>query len=126
MNKFLSAILISITMLLSSQIWAGEVARAQFTTEIQDREPVDMLVTLSTAHTQVSYFTELKDLTGKNITHQWVFNDQIMFEKIFLVGGARWRVWSNKPLQPGWKGQWTVNTLDEDRTPLLTQVLEYQ
>ena len=126
MNKFLSAILISITMLLSSQIWAGEVARAQFTTEIQDREPVDMLVTLSTAHTQVSYFTELKDLTGKNITHQWVFNDQIMFEKIFLVGGARWRVWSNKTLQPGWKGQWTVNTLDEDRTPLQSQVLEYQ
>jgi len=126
MNKLFSAILITIAMLLTSQAWAGEVSRAQFTTAIQEREPVDMIDTLSTDQTQVSYFTELNDLTGKNITHQWVYNDKVMFEKIFLVGGARWRVWSSKTLLPGWTGQWTVNTLDEDRTPLQSQVFEYQ
>ena len=126
MNKLFSGILITIAMLLTSQAWAGEVSRAQFTTAIQEREPVDMIDTLSTDQTQVSYFTELNDLTGKNITHQWVYNDKVMFEKIFLVGGARWRVWSSKTLLPGWTGQWTVNTLDEDRTPLQSQVFEYQ
>ena len=125
LNQFKN-LFISCTILLSSQLWAGEVTRAQFTTEVQDREPVDMLITLSTDQTQVSYFTELTDLTGHTVTHQWLYGDDIMFEKDFVVGGARWRVWSSKTLQPGWTGRWTVNTLDEDRSLLLTQVFEYQ
>ncbi len=126
MNKIFSVILIFITTFLTSQAWAGEVSRAQFTTKIQDREPVDIIVTLSTDQTQVSYFTELNDLSGKKITHQWIYKDKVMFEKMFQVGGARWRVWSSKTLQPGWTGQWTVITLDEDRTPLLKQIFEYR
>ena len=117
---------ISCCLLLSSQLWAGEVTRSQFTTKIQDREPVDMIVTIGADQAQVSYFTELTDLTGQTITHQWLYGDDIMFEKTFLVGGARWRVWSTKALQPGWTGRWTVNTLDEDRSLLLSQVFEYQ
>ncbi|MCP4075322.1 MAG: DUF2914 domain-containing protein [Gammaproteobacteria bacterium] len=126
MNKIFSVILIFITTFLTSQAWAGEVSRAQFTTKIQDREPVDIIVTLSTDQTQVSYFSELNDLSGKKITHQWIYKDKVMFEKMFQVGGARWRVWSSKTLQPGWTGQWTVITLDEDRTPLLKQIFEYR
>ncbi len=119
-------LLLCCSILASSQLWAGEVTRAQFTTQVLDREPVDMVITLSTDQTQVSYFTELTDLTGHTITHQWLYYDDIMFEKSFVVGGARWRVWSTKTLQPRWTGRWTVNTLDEDRSLLLTQVFEYQ
>jgi len=126
MNKLLSRIFTATVIVFSSQLWAGEVSRAQFTTEVQNREPVDMIVTLSTDQSQISYFTELTNLTGHSVTHQWVYNDKVMFNKIFQVGAARWRVWSSKTLQPGWTGRWTVNTLDEDQTPLLTQVFEYQ
>ncbi len=87
---------------------------------------MDMIVTLSTDQTQISYFSELNNLTGHTVTHQWLYHDDIMFEKDFQVGGARWRVWSSKTLQPGWTGRWTVNTLDEDRSLLSTQVFEYQ
>jgi len=126
MPNLYKIILISCSALITSQLWASEVTRAQFTTQILDREPVDMVITLSTDQTQVNYFTELTDLTGHTVTHQWLYGDDIMFEKNFQVGGARWRVWSSKTLQPGWTGRWTVNTLDEDRSLLKTQVFEYQ
>ena len=117
---------IACIVLFSNLLWAGEVTRGQFTTQVQNREPTDMVITLSTDSTQISYFTELTDLTGHNVTHQWLYGDAIIYEKSFLVGGARWRVWSSKTLQRGWTGRWTVNTLDEDRTLLLSQVFEYQ
>lgn len=126
MNKLFTTFFIACCILFSNLLWAGEVSRGQFTTAVQDREPVDNIVALSSDQTQISYFTELTDLTGHNVTHQWLYYDDIMFEKTFSVGGARWRVWSTKALQPGWEGRWTVNTLDDDRTLLSTQVFDYQ
>lgn len=126
MRKILSIIILGSTLLFSNLIWAGSVDRAQFTSDIQDREPVDHIETLSTDTNQIKYFTELKDLQGHTVTHQWVYNDEVMFEKSFEVGGARWRVWTSKSLQPGWSGLWIVNTLDEDRSNLLTQSFKYQ
>ena len=82
--------------------------------------------TLSTDNTEVKYFTELTELQGETITHQWVYNDVVMFEKSFEVGGPRWRVWTSKSLQPGWSGVWTVNTLDSERNKILSQTFEYK
>lgn len=126
MRQILSYIIVGCTFLFSQSIWAGSVDRAQFTTGIQDREPVDHVETLSMDHDQVKYFTDLKDLQGHTVTHQWVHDDEIMFEKSFDVGGNRWRVWTSKSLQPGWSGLWIVNTLDGERNKLLTQSFLYQ
>lgn len=126
MHSKLTLLIPCILLLISSYSWAGSVDRAQFTSDIVDREPVDLIEIMDTRHHQIKYFTELKDLQGHTVTHQWVYNDELMFEKSFNVGGDRWRVWSSKMLQPGWTGQWIVNTLDEDRTILKTQGFEYQ
>ncbi len=126
MRKITSIIIMGMGLIYSHLLWAGSVDRAQFTTDIVDREPVDKVETLETDTTQINYFTELKGLEGHTVTHQWVYNDQIMFEQSFTVGGPRWRVWTSKTLQPGWIGLWTVNTLDEDRSQLMTQGFQYQ
>ncbi len=126
MRKITSIIIMGMGLIYSHLLWAGSVDRAQFTMDIVDREPVDKVETLGTDTTQINYFTELKGLEGHTITHQWVYNDQIMFERSFVVGGPRWRVWTSKTLQPGWTGLWTVNTLDEDRSQLMTQGFQYQ
>jgi hypothetical protein len=68
----------------------------------------------------------LSDLSGHNITHQWTYNDKVMFEKTFEVKGARWRVWTSKTLVPSWTGTWTVNVLDDDRAVLNSKSFEYQ
>jgi hypothetical protein len=77
------------------------------------------------SYDSISFFTELTDLNGHTVTHQWMFNDKVMFEKSFEVGGARWRVWTSKTLIPSWTGTWTVNVLDDDRTTLESKSFEY-
>jgi hypothetical protein len=125
MKKIISRLFI-LSLFISTQLMAGSVSRGQFTSAIVDREPVDLIETLSTDKNEINYFTELTELQGQTITHQWVYNDVVMFEKSFDVGGPRWRVWTRKSLQPGWNGTWTVNTLDGERNVILSQTFEYQ
>jgi len=114
-------------MILSTPVYAGEVSRAVFTIGIDNREPVLNVSSISSeSYTSISFFTELNDLDGQNITHQWTFNDKVMFEKAFAVKGARWRVWTSKTLIPSWTGLWTVNVLDDDRSILSSSSFEYQ
>ena len=112
---------------ISSSSFAGQVSRAVFTIGIDNHEPVIMVDSIdSSSYTSISFFTELNDLSGQNITHQWTYNDKVMFEKTFAVKAARWRVWTSKTLAPSWTGTWTVNVLDEDRSVLTSESFEYQ
>ena len=114
-------------LVISSSSIAGQVSRALFTIGIDNREPVIMVDSIdSGSYTSISFFTELTDLSGQNITHQWILNDKVMFEKTFTVKGSRWRVWTSKTLAPSWTGTWTVNVLDEDRSVLTSESFEYQ
>ena len=112
---------------ISSSSFAGQVSRALFTIGIEDREPVIMVDSIdSSSYTSISFFTELNDLSGQNITHQWTHNGKVMFEKPFKVKATRWRVWASKTLAPSWTGTWTVNVLDEARSVLTSKSFEYQ
>ena len=121
--KFLLPLLFLLPVISAS---AGEVARAQFTTDVIDREPVDNVEQLDSSANRVVFFTELRDFEGQTVTHQWVYNDSVMFEKSFSPRGPRWRVWSSKTLQPGWDGIWYVHTLGEDGTRLATSNFTYR
>lgn len=103
----------------------GSVARAVFTSQIVDREPVDDLATIPNAQQQVYFFSELRHLEGQIITHRWEYQGQVMAEVKFKVGGPRWRVYSSKNLLPEWVGQWTVLVLDESGQPLKASIFEY-
>ncbi len=126
MRRSSKTLLLSAFLFASSSSFAGEVSRALFTTSVQDREPVIMVDSIdSSAFSSISFFTELNDLSGHNVTHQWTYNDKVMFEKTFEVKGPRWRVWTSKTLIPSWTGAWTVNVLDDDRTLLASQSFDY-
>ena len=127
MRNFIKFALLAITICIGSSAIAGSVSRALFTIGIDNREPVIMVDSIgSDAYNSISFFTELKDLSGHTVTHQWIYKDKIMFEKKFDVAGARWRVWTSKTLLPGWTGTWTVKVLDDDRSVLETKSFEYQ
>jgi hypothetical protein len=113
-----------VLLLIGQSAWAGSVTRGQFTSQIVDREPVDRIESLTTEATQINYFTELTELQNQTVTHQWVFDDRVIFEKSFKVGGPRWRVWSNKAMRPGTSGTWRVNTLDGAGNRILSQTLQ--
>ena len=127
MRSIMNSLILTATLVFSSSGSAGEVARAMFTIGVDNREPVIMVDSINSgSYTSISFFTELKDLTGHNVTHQWTFNDEVMFEKTFEVKGPRWRVWTSKTLVPSWTGTWTVNVLDDDRSVLASNSFEYQ
>jgi len=92
---------------------AGSVPRGVFTTAVVEREPTDRVDTLANDATQIYYFTELRDLDGRAVTHRWEQGGEVRAEVEFLVGGDRWRVYSSKKLDPAWLGEWTVSVVDE-------------
>jgi hypothetical protein len=122
----LISLLLSAALAYSGTGFAGEVSRALFTIGIENREPVIIVDAIdSSAYRSISFFTELNDMAGQTATHQWTFNDKVMFEKSFEVKAERWRVWTSKTLIPAWKGTWTVNVLDDDRAVVSSKSFEY-
>ena len=127
MHHIIKLALFTMTFCIGSSAIAGNVSRALFTIGVDNREPVIMVESISSdSYNSISFFTELTDLSGHTVTHQWMYNDKVMFEKTFDVAGARWRVWTSKTLLPGWTGTWTVNVLDDDRSVLEAKTFEYQ
>lgn len=111
MQKLLFIFIFSFSILLNNA-FAGEVNRAQFTSQIVDREPVDELVSIPAEMQKAFYFSELVNFKGERVTHQWMYQGQEMYALSFEVKGPRWRVWSSKRMLPRWSGSWTVNILD--------------
>lgn len=88
------------------------VARALFTSDVQNREPTDTVTTLSNDKNKIYFFSELTNLGGQTVTHRWEYQGKTMGEVKFDVGGPRWRVWSSKTLLPQWTGEWRVSIID--------------
>lgn len=105
---------------------AGSVARAQFTSEVRDREPADRLTSLPNTGTRIYFFTELKDLAGQTVTHRWEHNGKVMAEVPIEVGSARWRAFSSKTLDPGLTGEWKASVIDAGGGTLSASTFSYQ
>jgi hypothetical protein len=103
----------------------GEVARAQFTTAVNNREPVDQVVVLPNTVADVYFFTEVKHMAGQTIIHRWKYNDKVVSEKRLSIGGPRWRAYSKGTLDPGKLGKWTVVVTDGSGWPLKAAIFEY-
>lgn len=99
-----------------SEETTGHVARAQFTTGIRNREPVDRVIGVHPkSHADIDrlyYFTELKALTGRTVTHRWSLDGRAQAEVRFEVRGPNWRVYSSKNLTAAMAGQWQVDVED--------------
>ncbi|MCF6323750.1 MAG: DUF2914 domain-containing protein [Gammaproteobacteria bacterium] len=103
----------------------SEVARAQFTSAIEAREPVDKVNVLSNDVNKIYFFSDLRNLQGQTVTHRWLLADKVMAEVSFNVGGPRWRVNSSKALQTGWVGDWTVAVVDGTGSVIAEYTFKY-
>ena len=127
MRHILKFALLTMTLCIGGNAFAGTVSRALFTIGIDNREPVIMVDSISAdSYNSISFFTELNGMSGETVTHQWMFDDKVMFEKSFEVGADRWRIWTSKTLLPDWTGTWTVKVLNEDGSILERKTFEYQ
>lgn len=96
-----------------------------FTTEIENREPVNRVLMLENKYKQVYFFTDLRHLEGQDIIHRWEHEGHVIAEKVFSVKGPRWRVYSTQELDSSMLGRWTVVVSDNDGCPLKAVVFQY-
>jgi len=103
---------------------AGAVPRAQFTSGVEEREPVDRLQHVSDDRARLLFFTELRGLDGHTVTHRWEHAGEVVAEVPFEVDGPRWRVWSSKDLDEGALGTWAVTVVDESGQELVQREID--
>ena len=90
-----------------------ELERAQFTRDVQDKEPVDEISdSFQASNDPLYFFTEVKNASGETITHRWKHDGEVKAEVPLEVGSDSWRTWSSKELMPEWEGEWTVEVVD--------------
>ena len=102
-----------------------EISMAMFTTRISKRYPADEVTSLDNPHQAVSFFTELKEMSGKKISHQWYYDGEIKFEASFNIRANNWRIWSTQLLPKEMPGEWKVEIVDEDGKVLQVRKLNY-
>lgn len=105
---------------------AAKLARAQFTSAVLDREPTDKVSNLLNDKNRIYFFTEIKDAPNQKITHRWEHDGKVVHEKSFDVGSNRWRVYSNKTLDPQQTGEWKVSVVDEAGSTLGASTFTYE
>ena len=103
----------------------GKIARAMFTTEIVDREPVNRVLILENDQTELHFFTDLRHFEGQTVNHRWEYEGQVVMTKSFEVKGPRWRVFSTRKLESQQTGRWTVVITDAEDCPLKAVVFRY-
>lgn len=104
---------------------AGNVARAMFTTDVVEREPVDRVLVLSNKRHRIYFFTDLRHFEGQTIIHRWVHDGKVVAAVPFEVKGPRWRVYSAEDLNSDALGKWMVIVTDSRGWPLKAAIFRY-
>ncbi|ETI61379.1 DUF2914 domain-containing protein [Marinomonas profundimaris] len=109
--------------------WAeSTVARAQFSTDVIDREPIDNIGPVVKVEyggiQRVYFFTDLRGMSGSQVIHRWKLDGEEQADVSFDIGGDRWRVWSSKRLLPGFDGKWSVDIV-QDGAVMETHSFDY-
>jgi len=99
---------------------------AQFTTAIENREPIDQVSFVENDVRKVYFFSDLRGLGGQTVLHRWIYDGKTMAEVRFEVAGPRWRVWSSKELLEDWIGDWTVEIVTGDGEVLAAETFTYK
>jgi hypothetical protein len=102
-------LLISILLLLAFTAHADDnVFRAQFTTQIKDKEPVNNLSKLENVFTSVFFFTDIRDCVSCKVEHVWYLDGKHIHTQKGTAKYPRYRWWSKKTLNDSMLGKWTV------------------
>jgi hypothetical protein len=98
---------------------AVTVVKALVCLEIVDRIPVGTGEVIPAKTERVFCFTQVDGAQGETqITHNWYHQGALKASVVLPVRTGTWRTWSSKSLLPEWTGEWMVEILSEDGTPL--------
>lgn len=92
-----------------------QVVRAQLTSAIYQREPVDSIdhIRLSQgASKRIHFFMQLRDLANQQVSVHWFFKDKEVEKMNLIVGHELWRTHAYKLLSKTRLGSWHVELHD--------------
>ncbi|MCG7563931.1 MULTISPECIES: DUF2914 domain-containing protein [Pseudoalteromonas] len=102
---------------MAAQVDTKHISRAVLTTEVMNREPVNVLkdsVEQSAFADKLYFFTEVRGLQGQTIRHLWFHQDQLMAEIDLAISAYRHRTYSSKNIMPSQSGQWRIEVITAD------------
>jgi len=102
---------------IGAKIDTDKVSRAVLTTDVVDREPVNVLkndVKLAQISNSLSFFSELRNMQGQTVRHQWYYQDQQLASIELAVNSPRFRTYSTKNIMPEQLGDWRVEVIDAE------------
>lgn len=102
---------------IGAKIDTDKVSRAVLTTDVVDREPVNVLkndVKLAQISNSLSFFSELRNMQGQTVRHQWYYQGQQLASIELAVSSPRFRTYSTKNIMPEQLGDWRVEVIDAD------------
>ncbi|MBS3953980.1 MAG: DUF2914 domain-containing protein [Methylomicrobium sp.] len=94
-----------------------KVARALLTSGIHDNQPMDEVVSpirvAKSKATGIFYYTELVNMKGLKLYHQWLHDGKEKLRTPLLVKQDHWRVSTSKLFTPAAEGSWSVRLIDQ-------------
>jgi hypothetical protein len=93
-----------------------QVIRAQLTSAIHQREPVDIIdhVWLEKNKSEkIYFFVHLRDLSGQRVNVRWHYQDKEIAKVPLSIGSQNWRTYSSKSLNKNKLGAWRVTLHDQ-------------
>lgn len=103
------------------------VARAVVCRDIVDRMPVGSGDVVPVGTERVFCFTQIDGARGETeITHNWYYQGALKASVVLPVRNSQWRTWSSKTLLPEWTGEWMVEVLSKEGTPLESIIFFFQ
>ena len=96
----------------------SRVVRALLTVGLNNKEPLGNIslpisVTENKA-VRVYYFTEIVNMKGQSLFHQWTWNNQIVYKKEIKILGNRWRASTSKMIINSKVGVWNTRLVNKE------------
>ncbi len=92
-----------------------EVADIAIAKGVENREAVEPGDTFTSDVAKLYCWTKITGgQEGDSITHRWIKDGVVMGEVKLNVNASPWRTFSSKAIMPEWKGNWSVEILQND------------
>ncbi len=105
------------TVLEEKPVVDNRVVRALLTTGVREKEPVDRVIlpvfVSKEQATAIYYFTEIINMKGQTLAHQWLWNDNIIYKRQISILGDRWRATTSKLISHTKTGVWSVRLVSK-------------
>jgi hypothetical protein len=98
---------------------AIQIESAAVCQDVVDREPVGSGDVFAKETPRVFCYCRVVGAVGETqVTHNWYYKGSLKASVKLNVRSPNWRTWSSKTIIPEWTGEWMVEILSADGTPL--------